>query len=83
VPADGEYTINVIKNGNPFGSFKTTGKTPIVEFTDSPETIERSYYRVEVQGTPTPYPQVPGSMALTGNMVDLSNPIFFNFDPNF
>ena len=83
MPADGEYTINIIKNGNPFGSFKTTGKTPMIEFTDSPATVERSYYRVEVQGTPTPYPQVPGSMALSGNMVGLSNPIFFNFDPNF
>jgi hypothetical protein len=83
VPADGEYTINIIKNGNPFGSFKTTGKAPMIEFTDSPATVERSYYRVEVQGIPTPYPQVPGSMALSGNMVGLSNPIFFNFDPDF
>lgn len=83
IPADGEYTINVVKNGSPFGTFKTTGKTPVIEFTDTPAILERSYYRVEVQGTSTPYPQVPGSMALSGNMVGLSNPIFFNFDPNF
>jgi hypothetical protein len=83
ISADGEFTINVVKNGSPFGTFKTTGKTPVIEFTDTPAILERSYYRVEVQGTPTPYSQVPGSVALSGNMVGLSNPIFFNFDPNF
>jgi len=77
------YTVSVVKNGNPFGTFQATGKTPTAEFTDTPATIGRSYYRVVVEGPPTPYPQVPESMALSGNMVGLSNPIFFNFDPNF
>jgi hypothetical protein len=36
-----------------------------------------------VEGPPTAYPQVPQSPALAGNMVGLSNPIYFNFDPNF
>ena len=80
---DGEYTISIVKNGDPFSTLKTTGKTPIVEFTDTPATIGRTYYRVTVEGPPTAYPQVPGSMALSGNMVGLSNPIYFNFDPNF
>jgi len=62
---------------------KATGKAPFVEFTDTPATPGRTYYRVEVQGPVTPYPQVPESMALSGNMVGLSNPICFNFDPNF
>jgi len=43
----------------------------------------RIYYRVDVHGPSTDYPQVPKSMALSGNMVGLLNPICFNFDPNF
>ena len=81
--ADSTYSISIIKNGNPFSTLQTTGKQHMVEFTDTPETIGRTYYRVEITGPSTPYPQVPGSMALSGNMVGLSNPIYFNFDPNF
>jgi hypothetical protein len=81
--ADSTYTVSVIKNGDPFGTFQATGKKPMVEFTDTPATIGRTYYRVEVQGPATAYPQVPQSSALSGNMVGLSNPIYFNFDPNF
>ncbi|GGA96531.1 CehA/McbA family metallohydrolase [Puia dinghuensis] len=78
------YTVKVVKNGDDFDSLKITGgNTPFVEFTDTPATLGRTYYRVTVEGPPTPYPQVPGSMALSGNMVGLSNPIYFNFDPNF
>jgi len=77
------YTVSVVKNGDAFGTFQATGKTPTVEFTDTPVTLGRTYYRVVVEGPPTAYPQVPGSMALSGNMVGLSNPIYFNFDPNF
>src|SRR5882757_8377331 len=77
------YTVSVVKNGNSFGTFQATGTTPAVEFTDTPATQGRTYYRVVVEGPSTPYPQVPQSMALSGNMVGLSNPIYFNFDPNF
>jgi len=92
---EGTYTINVVKNGDKFNTFSVeksgdkpnispaTGKAPFVEFTDTPAALGRTYYRVEVQGPVTPYPQVPESMALSGNMVGLSNPICFNFDPNF
>ena len=55
----------------------------MVQFEDTPETKGRSYYRVTVEGVNTPYPQVPKSMALSENMVALSNPIYFNFDPKF
>lgn len=81
--ADSTYTVHVIKNGNPFKTLQTKGSVPRVEFQDTPEQIGRTYYRVEVEGAPTPYPQVPKSMALSGNMVGLSNPIYFNFDPQF
>lgn len=77
------YTINVIKNGDKFNTYQATGKTPVIEFTDTPNISGRTYYRVEVEGPQTAYPQVPQSMALSGTMVGLSNPIFFNFDPNF
>jgi len=81
--AEGKYTVQVVKNGGPLGTFSASGKTPTVEFTDTPDATGRSYYRVVVEGPPTAYPQVPEAMALSGNMVGLSNPIYFNFDPNF
>lgn len=80
---DSSYTVKVVKNGDDFGSYKTTGKTSMIEFTDTPATTGRTYYRVTVEGPPTAYPQVPQSTALSGTMVGLSNPIYFNFDPNF
>jgi hypothetical protein len=81
--SDKPYTINVVKNGSKFGTFQATGKAPVIEFNDTPNITGRTYYRVVVEGPSTDYPQVPQSMALTGNMVGLSNPIYFNFDPNF
>ncbi|MBD1393267.1 PHP domain-containing protein [Mucilaginibacter sp. ZB1P21] len=80
---DGEYTITVIKNGSKFNSYTVTGKTPVAEFTDTPAETGRTYYRVTVEGPQTPYPQLSGWAAISGNMVGLSNPIYFNFDPNF
>lgn len=80
---DAPYTVNVVKDGNKFGTFQTSGKMPTVEFTDAPAAIGRTYYRVEVHGPSTPYPQVPESVKYSGDMVGLSNPICFNFDPNF
>lgn len=80
---DAPYTVNVVKDGNKFGTFQTNSKMPTVEFTDAPAAIGRTYYRVEVHGPSTPYPQVPESVKYSGDMVGLSNPICFNFDPNF
>lgn len=77
------YTVRVIKDGAAFGSFPATGDTPTAEFTDTPAAKGRTYYRVQVDGPPTPYAEVPGSTALSGTMVGLSNPIYFNFDPKF
>jgi hypothetical protein len=81
--AGASYTVRVVKNGDPFNTLKATGKVPTVEFTDTPKVLGRTYYRVEVEGPPTVYPEVPASTALSGNIVGLSNPIYFNFDPNF
>lgn len=80
---DSSYTVNVVKNGRRFYNYKISGKKPMVEFTDTPSSSGRTYYRVTVAGPITPYPQVPGSMKLSEKMVGLSNPIYFNFDPKF
>jgi len=82
-PAGAVYTVSVVKNGSPFGAFETTGATPTATFTDTPAVDTRTYYRVTVEGTPTPYPEVPESQQRSGNMIGLSNPIYFNFDPGF
>lgn len=80
---DGSYAVTVIKNGAKFATYQITGKKAMIEFQDTPAKTGRSYYRIEVEGPPTAYPQVPQSSALSGKMVGLSNPICFNFDPNF
>jgi hypothetical protein len=77
------YSVNIVKNGNPYDTLRIKGNKPVVEFEDTPGSVGRTYYRVAVEGKPADYPQVPGSMPLTGNMVALSNPICFNFDPKF
>lgn len=80
---DSTYTVSVVKNGNPWKTFQIDSKKPVVEFTDTPAAINRSYYRVTVEGPETPFPLVPMSADLSKPMVSLSNPIYFNFDPNF
>jgi hypothetical protein len=79
--------VNVVKNNAAFRELQAVvgadGKTATVEFADAPAAEGRSHYRVTVEGTQTPYPEVPGSMALSGNMIALSNPIYFNFAAKF
>ncbi|UKT65883.1 CehA/McbA family metallohydrolase [Pedobacter mucosus] len=77
------YTITIIKNGKIINTFDVKGLVPTVQFTDTPDVKLRTYYRVTVEGKNAPYPQVPKSVALSEKMVTLSNPIYFNFDPNF
>lgn len=77
------YHIKVIKNGQDLGAYYTDPATGSASFTDTPALQGRTYYRVVVEGPQAPYPQLPNSMALSGNMVALSNPVFFNFDPKF
>ena len=81
--SDGTYSVSVVKDGAAFGRFQTSGAEAQVEFIDTPALETRTYYRVQVEGPATPYPQVPGSTALSGSAVAVSNPIYFNFDPDF
>lgn len=77
------YRAHVIRDRAPLGSFDIAPGADGVEFTDAPEVGLRSYYRVEIEGPQTPYPEVPLSMAQSGSMVALSNPLYFNYDPAF
>ncbi|RDE05702.1 CehA/McbA family metallohydrolase [Sphingomonas aracearum] len=81
--ADATYIVRVIRNGEKFAEYPASGAGPVVRFADTPPAGERSYYRVEVEGPQTPYPQVPNAAGVAGKMVALSNPVFFNFDPTF
>jgi hypothetical protein len=80
---DSVYTIKIIKNGRDFETIQGSGKDIQVEFSDTPEEIGRTYYRIAVEGPATPFPEVPNSMSISKNMLGLSNPIYFNFDPKF
>lgn len=77
------YAVRVVKNRGVFESLITDPQTRSVRFTDTPELGQRSYYRVEIEGPQAPYPDVPNSMAQSQNMVALSNPLYFNYDPSF
>ncbi len=77
------YKVNVIRNRDPFMTLFTDPETQTASFSDTPEPGQRIYYRVEIEGPQTPYPDVPFSMAQSGNMVALSNPIYFGYDPDF
>lgn len=81
--AAADYRVKVVKDGAPFATLAMTGARPEAVFTDAPPSGRRSYYRVEVEGPQPAYPQVPKAAALSGAMVALSNPIYFNFDPTF
>lgn len=77
------YRVVAIKNRDILGTFWTDPATHTARFVDTPRKGERSYYRVEVYGPQTPYPQVPFSMAQSGETVALSNPLYFNYDRAF
>jgi len=75
-----QYQVQVVKNGEPLTQIAINADRPEGSFVDSPALGTRSYYRVEVQGPQSAYPQVPMAAGITGTMVALSNPIYFNFD---
>jgi hypothetical protein len=81
--AGAAYKVRVIRNREEFTTLLTDAASRSVRFTDTPSADGRSYYRVEVEGPQAPYPEVPNSMAQSQNMVALSNPIYFNYNPNF
>lgn len=77
------YRVRVIRNREEFTTLITDAASRSVRFVDTPPPDQRSYYRVEVEGPQAPYPEVPNSMAQSLNMVALSNPLYFNYDPAF
>ena len=77
------YTVTVIKDGFELTSLTIGPGATSAEFVDTPAFGVRSYYRVEVTGQQALFPEVPAAAALSGNMIGLSNPIYFNFDPAY
>lgn len=77
------YTVKVVKDGAEFRSFNLPLGENSLTFTDAPAAQKRSFYRVEVRGPVPAYPQFPYSHLVSGPMVALSNPVYFNFDPDF
>ncbi len=77
------YKVRVIRNREELTTLISDPVTRSARFVDTPPADQRSYYRVEVEGPQMPYPEVPNSMAQSLNMVALSNPIYFNYDPAF
>lgn len=76
-----QYQVRVVRNGEPLSTLAVDADRPEGTFEDAPAQGTRSYYRVEVLGPQSAYPQVPMSAGITGTMVALSNPVFFNFNP--
>jgi len=81
--AGAQYKVRIVKNREEFGALITDADTRTAHFTDTPDRDGRTYYRVEIEGPQTPFPDVPNCMAQSQNMVALSNPIYFNYDPDF
>jgi hypothetical protein len=77
------YTVKAITDGYTLSQLPIPPGEKSVTFTDTPSTQQRSYYRVEVSGQQIAYPEVPISATLSSDMIALSNPIYFNFDPTF
>jgi hypothetical protein len=75
--------VRVVRDGETFATVPVNAKDAEATFTDTPPLGKRSYYRLEVTGPQADYAAVPMSAGMTGTMVALSNPIYFNFDPNF
>lgn len=71
------YSISVIRDGEVLRTIQTLARS--VDFSDTPPADFRSYYRVEVRGIPTSvYPEVPGAPLVSGRMLAISNPIYFD-----
>lgn len=81
-PGAEPYALTIIKNGAVFQTAKLEA-TRSLSFTDTPDASGRTYYRVEVRGPVPPYPQVPNAQLVAGDLIGLSNPLYFNFDPSF
>ncbi|AJY47872.1 histidinol phosphatase [Martelella endophytica] len=81
--AGARYGVTIVKNRAPFATLAVDPETRIARFTDTPAAGETSYYRAEITGPQAAYPDIPNSMHLSADMVALSNPLYFNYDPDF
>lgn len=79
---DEPLEVKIIRNGAELQTF-TMDEVRVLNFKDTPEVGDRTYYRVEIRGTVPPYPEVPNAALVAGDLMAISNPIYFNFDPDF
>lgn len=77
------YVVRVVRNGEDFATVPLDADHGEATFADAPPAEGRSYYRVEVSGPQAAFSEVPMAAGLSGTMVAISNPVFFNFDPKF
>lgn len=77
------YQVRVVRNGDDFAKLPLDADRGEITFADTPARDSRFYYRVEVTGPQSPFPEVPMAAGLSGPMIAISNPIYFNFDPKF
>ncbi|UYQ71288.1 CehA/McbA family metallohydrolase [Pelagibacterium flavum] len=77
------YKVNIIKNRSDFACLPIDRDTQVLRFIDTPLAGERTYYRVEIEGPQSPFPQVPNCTTQSGAMVAISNPLYFNYNPDF
>jgi hypothetical protein len=73
------YDITVIKNGEALVSRKLIGEDHL-DFSDTPAAGARSYYRVEVRGTTPEAPAAGRLLGFYGDVIALSNPLYFGYD---
>lgn len=73
------YRITVIKNGETFLQQTLIGEDHL-DFTDTPAAGARSYYRVEVRGTTPEAPATGALLGFYGDLIALSNPLYFGYD---
>ncbi|WP_176086715.1 CehA/McbA family metallohydrolase [Martelella sp. HB161492] len=81
--AGAAYQAHIIKNRQPFATVAIDPQTRIARFSDIPAQDATSYYRVEIDGPQAIYADIPYSMAQSAQKVALSNPLYFNYDPDF
>ncbi len=74
------YRVTVFRNGATWLETRTDPDTGAVVFEDTPPAGERTYYRVEINGRKDAYPGVALSRFIGGDLVAMSNPIYFNYE---
>lgn len=74
-----KYAVTVIRNGGELMDLEIPRGDSSVRFEDTPDPDGLTYYRVVITGRKDGYPDVGLSRFVGGNLIALSNPIYFNY----